>query len=298
MEERATQVSEESPPPEPTPGRGSAGLRPGGSIIVTVPVLLVVVTFLFWYMTWFGRPMTDQEMSQYLTDTSVPHKTQHALSQLAARMAGGDATARRWYPLVMEIARNKEAGLRSMAAWVMAQDNNPPEFHQALRKLLSDPETLVSWNAALGLVRFNDDSGDRQLRLMLESFTLLAPQVGTLSFRAKVGDSVRSGEVVARIRASDAARPVEVRSPVTGEIERNLVQEGARVAVGEAILVLAPGEGQVWESLRALYLIGRPQDLGAVERFARGVPGMPERIRQQALLTTRAIRARAATAGK
>ena len=62
-----------------------------------VPALLVLVTFLFWYQTWFGRRLTDREISQYLSDTSVPHKTQHALTQLAERMARGDAAARQWY---------------------------------------------------------------------------------------------------------------------------------------------------------------------------------------------------------
>ncbi len=68
----------------------------GKLIVALVPVLLVVVTFLFWYQTWFGRPLTDSEMAEYLTDTSIPHKTQHALAQLGERVARGDAGARRW----------------------------------------------------------------------------------------------------------------------------------------------------------------------------------------------------------
>src|SRR6516225_9828217 len=55
--------------------------------IVIIPVLLVLVTFLFWYQTWFGRRLTAKEMGNYLSDTSAPHKTQHALSQLAQEMA-------------------------------------------------------------------------------------------------------------------------------------------------------------------------------------------------------------------
>jgi hypothetical protein len=44
------------------------------------------------------------------------------------------------------------------------------------------------------------------------------------------------------------------------------------VAAGEAVAVIDPDEGQVVESLRALYLVGQPQDLGDVERFATGAP--------------------------
>src|SRR5260370_6532863 len=72
--------------------------RPGAGVIATVPILVVVITFLFWYLTWFGRRLSDPEMDQYLADTSVPHKTQHALSQLAERIQRGDPRAGRWYP--------------------------------------------------------------------------------------------------------------------------------------------------------------------------------------------------------
>src|SRR5215471_21307160 len=91
--------------------------------IVVVPVLLVLVTFLFWYQTWWGRRLREEDMRQCLSDTSAPHKTQHALSQLAQQMARGDPAARQWYPLVLKLAENKEGQLRLMAAWVMGQDN-------------------------------------------------------------------------------------------------------------------------------------------------------------------------------
>jgi hypothetical protein len=48
----------------------------------------------------------------------------------------------------------------------------------------------------------------------------------------------------------------------------------------------------VWEALRALYVIGLPADLGEVDRYAQGMPGMPDRVREQAVLTSRAIRSR------
>src|SRR5271167_4845782 len=58
--------------------------------IVVVPVLLVLVTFLFWYQTWWGRRLSHEDMGKYLSDTSAPHKTQHALSQLSQEMARRD----------------------------------------------------------------------------------------------------------------------------------------------------------------------------------------------------------------
>jgi hypothetical protein len=124
--------------------------------IVVVPVLLVLVTFLFWYQTWFGRRLSAGEMGRYLSDTSAPHKTQHALSQLAQEMARRDPAARQWYPLVLRLADDKEAERRLMAAWVMGQDSESAAFHQGLLTLLHDPEAMVRWNAALSLVRFGD----------------------------------------------------------------------------------------------------------------------------------------------
>ena len=262
--------------------------------IPLVPALLVLITFLFWYQTWFGKRLNDRELGEYLSDTSVPHKTQHALSQLAAEIARGDRSVQRWYPQVIGLAGNKEAELRLMAAWVMGQDNKSEIFHKALQGLLQDPEPMVRWNAALALVRFGDSGGRSQLLLMLRPFALLAPEAGTITFRLKEQDAVRRGSVIARIRDGDA-KTVEVRSPLGGQVEHRLANDGAKVALGERIALLSPGEVQVWESLRALYLVGKASDLDEVEKFARGASGISERVRQQAALTAQAIRQRPVT---
>jgi HEAT repeat protein len=261
-------------------------------VIAVVPALLVLVTFLFWYQTWFGRRLSDDELGKFLTDTSAPRKTQHALSQLADRIARGDRDARRWYPQVVALGGKKESGLRVMAAWVMGHDNTSEEFHKALKRLLDDPDLSVRRNAALALVRFGDSSGRDQLRAMLRPYSLTAPQAGKVTFRLKEQDSVGSGSIVARIEVTPTER-VDVISPLAGQVERKAVEDEATVAAGEQIAILSPGEEQVWESLRALYFVGTEEELREVERFTRGVPGMSERIQQQAALTAAAIRRRA-----
>ena len=282
---------------------GSAPTKRNFAIAV-VPVLLVLVTFLFWYQTWFGRRLSDADMGKYLADTSAPRKTQHALSQLAERVARGDPAARQWYPQVVALSRNKEPGLRVMAAWVMGQDNKSQEFHPALKRLLDDLDPMVRGNAALGLVRFGDASGRAELRAMLQPYPLTAPQAGKVIFRLKERDSVGPGSIVARIEV-DASQGVDVHSPLSGLLERRLVEDEAAVKAGEQIAILAPGEGQVWECLRALYFVGSEEDLPDVERFARqprlrqptDKPGWPtdmsDRVREQAALTAQAIRQRA-----
>lgn len=277
--------------------RPSAPGRRANVVVALVPVLVVLITFLFWYQTWFGRPLSDDEMTRCLTDTSVPHQTQHALSQLADRIARRDPAAARWYPEVIRLAASRQTGFRLMAAWVMGQDGRSSDFHRALLPLVADPEPMVRWNAALALARFGDSSGDEALRGMLRPYKLLAPLAGTLAFQVKGQDTVRRGDEVAQIQASGAA-PVKVLSPVDGVFARQEKPDGARAASGEEIAVLSPSPGEVWEALRALYLIGGAEDLADVERFARGVPGMPERVREQAALTAQAIRKRVGARGR
>ena len=265
--------------------------------IVVVPALLVLVTFLFWYQTWFGRRLGHDDLAKYLSDTSAPHKTQHALAQLAEDMARREPAARQWYPLVFRLADNREPQLRLMAAWVMGQDTESVAFHQVLLKLLRDPEQIVRWNAALALVRFGDTAGQPQLHFMLRPYSLYAPRSGNLNFRLKEQQTVDAGSLVARIQGSDH-KVTEVRSPLAGRMERRVVKEGADVESGEEIAALRPGWEQVWEALRALYLVGKPSDLDDVERFALGVAGMPDRVRQQAALAAQAIRTRAVASDK
>lgn len=222
--------------------------RPNITILV-VPCLFVIVTFLFWYQTWFGRQLSPQEMQQSLTDTSVPHKTQHALSQMADRMSRGDAKVRRWYPQVLALARNREPLLRLTAAWVMGQDNGCEEFHQTLVGLLRDPDARVQWNAALALVRFGDASGDPQLRMMLGASTLKAPQSGVLQFKLKPGGAFRAGTVVAHIRTT--ACPLRCARPWMENSRHGsfLTAPPSRPAVGTRFTQRGPSLGSATRPL-------------------------------------------------
>ena len=68
---------------------------------------------------------------------------------------------------------------------------------------------------------------------------------------------------------------------------------GQPVSSGSQIAVVDPGTEQVWEALRALYLIGQMNDLPAVLAYQRELPEIPDHIRQQAKETEKAIRQRA-----
>jgi len=265
--------------------------------------------FLFWNATWFGRPITDAQISKALADRSHPREIQHVLSQFETRIERGDTSVRKWYPQMVALSKDPIDEIRVTDAWVMGQDNTAPEFHQALLPMLNDPNPMVQRNAALSLVRFQDDSGHAQIVSMLQPYVMNAPRTGLLMTRLKPGDIVNPGTLVAHIAATnksgaagssgamgnsgEAGKTDEVRSKVPGTVDHWLVQTGATVSTGQPILALAPNESMAWEALRALFLTGRQEDLPYVNAFIRGADGMSPQVGAQAQATARAIQDRA-----
>ncbi len=254
--------------------------------------LIVLMPFLFWWSTWFGRQLSDKQVTEYLNDDKHPRHIQHALVQLGERLAHRDAAATRWYPDLVRLAAHPVEEVRNTDAWVMGQDTSSPAFHEALRKMLADSSPVVRGNAALSLVRFGDASGRPQLVALLQPATIAAPVNGRVIDTDKVGTSIHQGGLIAKIQDARGAT-TEVRSPISGRIQTLTVAAGAELSAGTQIATIDPGAEQVWEALRALYLIGQADDLPAVRSYERNLPEIPDRVRQQAALTESAIRERA-----
>jgi len=87
---------------------------------------------------------------------------------------------------------------------------------------------------------------------------------------------------------------IEIRSPITGRLGTLSSSTGQTVTAGAPIATIDPGTEQVWEALRALYLIGQPEDIAAVQPFERELPDIPNDVRKQAIETEKAIRERPA----
>src|SRR6202171_4303731 len=138
--------------------------------ILILAVLFATATFLTWYFTWFGRELSDADISPYLADEKQPRHVQHALLQIQQRLENQDPSARQWYPKMLELATNSEAEYSLTAAWAVGFENRSEEFHQTLLKLLQDEEPLVRRNAALALVRFNDPGGREALLATLTPY--------------------------------------------------------------------------------------------------------------------------------
>ncbi len=272
-------MSQETPQAHKRPGR-RAYLS-----IALFALALVLFPFLFWYNTWFGRKLSDSDLDAYFADRSKPRHIQHALVQLGERVSHGQNVAR-WYPRAIAEAASPNLEIRQTVAWIMGQDRGYPPFHEALRKLIHDPEPMVRRNAALGLAGFGDGAARGELVAMLRPYAVRAAVAGPVRYRLKLGDYVNPGTLLARVGER------EVRSPAPGEVRTLEHKEGDAVAVGDTLAELSADKNHVWEALRALYVVGQAEDLEDVQRFTRPVPGLPESVVRQATLTAQAIEAR------
>ncbi len=249
--------------------------------------LIVLMPFLFWWNTWFGRQLPDNQISAYLRDEKHPRHIQHALVQLGERMGHRDSVVTRWYPEMVRLASHPVEEVRNTDAWVMGQDTSGPGFHERLLKMLQDQSPMVRGNAALSLVRFGDATGRPQIVALLQPARIVAPSAGRVTDTDRVGTAIRQGGLIAKLQVGQQS--TEVRSPISGRIRTLSVAIGSNVAAGAEVASVDPGDGQVWEALRALYLIGQPDDLPAIRPYQRELPEISDRVRQQALLTEKVI---------
>jgi HEAT repeat protein len=264
-------------------------VRASGPILF-LAILFLAATFLAWYFSWFGRGISDADVTKYLGDERNPRHVQHALLQIQQRLERGDKSAKQWYPQLISLSGNSETEFRLTVAWVMGFDNQEPQFHQALLKLVKDEQPIVRRNAALALVRFKDASGREELMSVLQPYAVKAPADGNIASTLKQGAAVARGALLARIHRSDGP-VVELRSPLPGRINNISRPNDSQVAVGDEILTLNSDEGSVYEALRGLALIGQQDDLPAIESYAVRQDAT-ERVQQQAQLTVKAIQTR------
>jgi biotin carboxyl carrier protein len=257
--------------------------------LIVVALLLVVVPALTWYLTWFGRSLTDDEIGRYLSDPN-PRHAQHALSQVAERVERGDKAAARWNPQVLALSESPTADLRMTAAWVMGLEHNSEEFRAALARMLGDAEPIVRRNAALALVRFGDARCRPELLAMLRPYAVRAVTDGTALTALTEGTQVKRGSLLVKFRDGSGA-PEEIRSPLPGRIERALVREGEKFAAGSDLFVVAPDSEQVGDALVGLYYVGEEEDLAEVERYASEADA-PAELKAKAAQVAEAVKRR------
>ncbi len=265
-------------------------VRSSGPILI-VAILFVVASLLSWYFTWFGRELSDAEISNYLADSKHPRHVQHALLQIQQRIERKDQTAKRWYPQLLTLAENPETEFRLTVAWLRGLDNESQEYHQALLKLARDAEPIVRRNAALALVRFHDASGRGELVAILQPHSVRATAEGVVASTLHEGSQIARGALLARIMQPENG-VTEIRSPLPATVSRILAPNGSKISAGDVILTLKSDETSLWEALRGLSLIGEAEDLAPIDLYVRGINSASDRIKQQAALTAQAIKSR------
>lgn len=281
--------------PSSLPAQIAERKRPGMSrtrkfLFFLTAWLICLMPFLFWWNTWFGRKLSDQQLSDYLHDAKKPRHIQQALVQVGERITRHDISAVRWYPELVQLSTDPVEEVRNTDAWVMGQDPSGTGFHGALLKMLEDPSPMVRGNAALSLVRFGDAEGRTQIVGLLQPARITAPQAGLVVDSDRPGTSIHQGGLIAKLQYGDK-QTAEIRSPIPGRI-RSVAGTGANVAAGAEIAVVDPSAEQVWEALRALYLIGQPEDIPTILPYERDVPDISTDVRRQAMETDKAIRSR------
>ena len=268
---------------------------PGSGPILLLALLFLVATFLAWYFTWFGRELSDADITKYLTDVKNPRHVQHALLQIQQRIERGDTNAKNWYPQLVTLSGSPETEFRLTVAWLMGFDNKSPEFHDSLKKLLADQEPLVRRNAALALVRFNDPSGHDELISVLSPYVVRATAGGVIASTLQENAQVARSSLLGRIEQPDG-KVIELRSPLLGRINKILKTNGAQVSPGDEVMSLNSDEGSVWEALRGLSLIGTKDDVAVIQTYADSTTAS-DRVREQAKLTIKQVE-RAASPAK
>ena len=253
-------------------------------LMMIIVVLAILVPFYAWYGSWWGRPLTDEQVIERLSGEADAPEIQHALKEVARRLEEGSADPTRFRDLVIALADHPEPNVRRMVAFVLGHD--PDEAcHRTLVRLLSDEDLATRRNAALWLSKWRDPRARPILLEMLEPLEVRAPGEGVLDMKVRKGDAVSIGRDMAVIDQGDD-RTISLRPPMNGQVLEVVHDDGDRVSRGAVICRLTPDPESVYEALRALMLVGRKEDAAAVEPFAAGrVEGMSPEVSRQARLT-------------
>src|ERR1039458_10217992 len=114
---------------------------------------------------------------------------------------------------------------------------------------------------------------------LLQPVVITSAYAGRVTDTAGIGTAIHQGGLIAKLQSSDG-QVHELRSPITGRVRLVSTPTGASSSSAAAIATVDPGEEQVWEALRALYLIGQLDDLPAIRPYEKQLPENPERLRR------------------
>ena len=281
--------------PEGAKGQDAFAGRTATLVATAVAIASIVIPFWFWMDTWFGKTLSDDQISEYLADSERPRRAQHAMAQISDRLSAGDESVKTWYPALLRIASHDLPELRLTVAWLMGDDPESEQFHSALLGLVKDPHPMVRRNAALALAKFGDPAGREEMRGMLQPSRVRSPHVGTVLNRLEAGDRFDAGALLVRIEPPEGGEARDVRASIPGIVDRQLLSDGESVAPGDELTVVRPEASHVLQALMGLYMVGTEEDISLIQPYQRPTDDLGQHVAQQARLTLQQIRSRART---
>ncbi|MAB88314.1 MAG: hypothetical protein CMJ90_02500 [Planctomycetes bacterium] len=243
-----------------------------------------------WFSSSFKRDLTDDEILARLEPGVSPRDVQHALSQLEGRLGPSYEGRDRFREPLVALVDSEYVEIRRQIAWVMGRE--PAEvYREGLARMLADNDAGVQLNAACALSNFNDPRARPRLLAGLTSFEVAAPASGSLDIKVKAGDPASLGAALGVVETADGS--VDVRTSMSGFVERLPRGNNGEVDAGEAVLVVAPDPKVVRNVLVALRFVGRLEDVSHIEPFASGaVTRMGEDVAEEARAAIAAIKGR------
>jgi hypothetical protein len=250
------------------------------------------VTWFVWQGTWFGARLDDDALIAAMAPDAKPRDVQHGIEEITRRFDERAVGMERWSKALVDASRRAEDPVRVVAAWAMQSDPGREEFVVRLREMVAaDESVLVRRNAACSLAKSGDAAGRAVLRSMLEPFTVTAPCAGTVGGLAAVDVPARELKPVGRVRRDDGS-DVLVIAAVPGRVTKRVAADGARVAAGEAVIVLAPDSRHALNAALALALVGTKEDVEVLELAAAPQSAFDADAKSAARAAADAVRAR------
>ena len=272
--------------------REGSPLRKGVYLIVAVVLSTIALTWLVWHQTWFGARLDDSELIEAMSPASSAREAQHGIEEITRRFDEGRPGMDRWATALVEVSRRADDPVRVSAAWAMQFDAGREEFVVRLHELIAgDASMLVRRNAAGSLAKAGDPAGRPVLRSMLEPFTVAATDAGVVSGLLAPDMPARSGAIAGRIARADGT-VIDARVTVPGRVIKRVAAEGARVAPGDPLLVLAPDPHHALNAVAGLALVGTIDDLELLSLSAAPQSGLGDDVRFAATQAMAAIRSR------
>ena len=237
--------------------------------IIVIFVTILVIIGITWRGCWYGAPLSDKQITSFLSGEGSLNDMQKALAQVEKKIQEHPGSAKSFYPLVANLVIHEAPKIRSTTAWVMGMDPKHEPFGVGLRTLLRDQEPLVQRNAALGLVRRGSDDGLDIVRSMLADYVVRAPAGGDLVAVLSRKETVRVGTKLARIR-EDNGTATDIASPLDGTVRKVEALIGKRIEEGAEVLRIAPTDPEIANAVAALRFIGTMEDIALVQRVLNG----------------------------